>query len=378
MHDQTQLGLDDAQMRICVIGRSTPEHGPGGMERVLADLALEWAQAGHSVTVVTTPNAGDAQSFEWANVQVIRVDGRPGRYSRRWAQRVAALDFSDFDIIMGVSSAARYVARLQRSIPVIMQAHGTSLDELRSKFRSGSPKRWIGSVRNLYWLFLDAADYRRYSMVIGVGPSVQASLSGYPPLWRPRRYATIPNGVRRQGLETHEGHRSGAVFVGRLHQEKGVDLAIRACAADRRPLRVVGDGPAAPSLRQLVQTLGVENVVTFVGRAGPSDVRAELQRAEVMLAPSRRREGLPLVVLEALSNGTPAIVSPSIERAFAGDLPGGVSVARGKDSDTWIAAIRSFRPAGRVELPPQNDLEVVAQTYVSCFRRLIESDLAHG
>lgn len=69
---------------------------------------------------------------------------------------------------------------------------------------------------------------------------------------------------------------------------------------------IVGDGPTGDSLRERARDLGVDNMVTFVGRDQPD---RWYSRTRVLVLPSER-EGTPNVVLEALASGVPVIATP--------------------------------------------------------------------
>jgi glycosyltransferase involved in cell wall biosynthesis len=101
--------------------------------------------------------------------------------------------------------------------------------------------------------------------------------------------------------------------VGRLSEQKQVELAVRAVArvVERLPDLchvVVGDGPQRGELRKLVGELGLEENVFLVGRVPP--MSAELfdlfRWARVFLLPSVR-EGLGNVFLEAGAFGLPCV-----------------------------------------------------------------------
>lgn len=102
--------------------------------------------------------------------------------------------------------------------------------------------------------------------------------------------------------------------IGRLVNDKGMDVAIRAlgiaraqgCAAG---LTIAGDGPARPRLEALARELGLEAQVTFTGWIAAEAVAHAMNRACAVLVPSRWREPFGLVALEALQMGRPVIAS---------------------------------------------------------------------
>lgn len=100
--------------------------------------------------------------------------------------------------------------------------------------------------------------------------------------------------------------------IGRLHPaSKGQDLVIEVMAADRwrsRPLEITffGEGPQEETLRRLVRMVGLERQVRFGGHV--RDIRQVWANQHALVLPSRY-EGLPLVLVEAMMCGRPAIVT---------------------------------------------------------------------
>jgi glycosyltransferase involved in cell wall biosynthesis len=94
------------------------------------------------------------------------------------------------------------------------------------------------------------------------------------------------------------------IYLGRLHEEKGVDLAIRAVFAmknrDRVRLVLVGDGPMAAKLHGLVSELKMEEQVLFAGRTDSPE--RYLAGSDVLVLPSRV-ETHANVLMEAMAAG---------------------------------------------------------------------------
>lgn len=99
--------------------------------------------------------------------------------------------------------------------------------------------------------------------------------------------------------------------VGRLIPIKGHDVLLRAMAAVRDDvpgvtLEIAGDGPLQPELGSTAARLGLDGVVSFLGRVAPA--APVLERAEVVVVPSFG-EGFGMVALEAMERGRPVIAS---------------------------------------------------------------------
>jgi glycogen(starch) synthase len=93
--------------------------------------------------------------------------------------------------------------------------------------------------------------------------------------------------------------------------DKGFDLALQALALlkERFPharVIIVGDGPERSALQRQAAELRVDNCVEFVSWVAPDAVPEWINRATLVLMPSRG-EGLPLVALEAAMMARPVV-----------------------------------------------------------------------
>lgn len=104
--------------------------------------------------------------------------------------------------------------------------------------------------------------------------------------------------------------------VGRLVEKKGFDVLLDAVALLHRPfrLRLVGDGPLRDSLAATVVGRRLTDRVELVGRRTHDTLPALYAAADVVVVPSvvdrtGDRDGLPNVVLEAMSSQRPVVAS---------------------------------------------------------------------
>jgi colanic acid/amylovoran biosynthesis glycosyltransferase len=109
-----------------------------------------------------------------------------------------------------------------------------------------------------------------------------------------------------------------ALCVAGLKDYKGHPVLLDALAGDpaldRVDLDIVGDGPARRSLEERADALGLGDRVTFHGALPEPAVTDMLGRADLFVLPSvvtpdGTSEGLPVVLIEALAAGVPAVAT---------------------------------------------------------------------
>jgi len=102
-----------------------------------------------------------------------------------------------------------------------------------------------------------------------------------------------------------------ALFVGRLTSEKGVEYIIRAADKIDGQIFIIGDGPEKKNLEKLNKEFNNVNVhfIGYLGKKGQQELKEFYARADVFLAPSTCHEALGLVILEAMSYGTPTVAT---------------------------------------------------------------------
>jgi glycosyltransferase involved in cell wall biosynthesis len=157
---------------------------------------------------------------------------------------------------------------------------------------------------------------------------------------------TIHNGVPDIAVEPRGRVGPGPIVgaVGRLEQQKGFDVLLRAFrAVDSATLVIVGDGGERERLQALARELGIEGRVIWQGWS--ENARSYLPSFDVFALPSRF-EGFPLVVLEA------HLAETAVVAADVGSVP--EAVLQGEtgllvppaDADALTVAIRQLLADG--------------------------------
>jgi len=96
------------------------------------------------------------------------------------------------------------------------------------------------------------------------------------------------------------------LFIGRLVEEKGIEVLLRATQLLPFKLTIIGDGP----LRKLVADAAQANTnIHYLGFQDKAVVAKHLKKCKALIFPSIWYEGFPLAILEAFSTGTLVIAS---------------------------------------------------------------------
>ena len=132
-------------------------------------------------------------------------------------------------------------------------------------------------------------------------------------------------------------------FVGSFYRYQGLQCLLNAMVIIRRTipsvhLLLVGDGEAAPELKQQADRLTLNSCITWAGRVPYQDVPLWIGAMTLCVAPFRgdRGETSPVKVFDYLACGKPVIASaiPSVSATFVGN----VGVALGPPDDPAVLA----------------------------------------
>ncbi|MFJ3926078.1 glycosyltransferase [Streptomyces sp. NPDC090022] len=288
----------------------------GGVARVVVDLVRAQSAAGLRPVVGCPPGGQLAEAARAAGAEVLtwRASRAPGPglaaetvAAARLVRRVRP------DVLHAHSAKAGLAGRLavRGAVPTVFQPHAWSFDAVGGTTAALALRwerfgaRWADRVLCVSEAERSAGESEGITAhwsVIRNGVDLGHFRPGGPdPVHdkaRARAGLPLPAGFRGEGPL--------AVCVGRLCQQKGQDVLLRAwpellATVPGARLALVGDGPDAERLRRTAPP-----GVFFVGAA--ADIRPWLRAADLVVLPSRW-EGMALAPLEAMACGRPVLVS---------------------------------------------------------------------
>lgn len=123
-----------------------------------------------------------------------------------------------------------------------------------------------------------------------------------------QKFYRVENPIQLSSYQVEDCSKSNIFLcVGRVCEEKGTDLFCKAITELKKDHDiqglVVGDGVLCEQLKKEYP------LICFEGWKSSDEVQDYIQKARVLVFPSRWYEGAPLTIIEAMSAGVPCIVS---------------------------------------------------------------------
>jgi glycosyltransferase involved in cell wall biosynthesis len=345
-------------VRICIVYDCLYPYTVGGAERWYRNVAERLAHKGHDVTYLTMRQWDASEEPDVPGVQVVAVGPRMELYADGRRRILPPLAFGVGVLRHLLADGRRYDVVHTASFPYFSLL-ATALVRPLARYRVFVD--WHEFWTREYW--------REYLGPLGrVGWQVQRLCLRVPQRafcfsrLVERRLRTVGVNGEVTLLEGQfEGTAADAplpaepfvVFAGRHIPEKNPVAVVHAVAKARETipeLRAViyGDGPERPKVLAAIAERGLEGVVEAPGFVEPEVVKAALARTLCLVLPSRR-EGYGLVVLEALSRGTPAIVVVGEDNAATEFVQEGVNgyIAATSAREELAAAMGRVRDHGQ-------------------------------
>lgn len=312
-----------------------PAYAFGGPVKVAYSISKELVERGHNVTVYTTDVK--SQTERLIGPRIMDVDGIEVHYMRNLSMAPVKMsnlflspelistcksELHKFDVVhlheftTFQNIVVAHYAR-KAGVPYILQAHGSIPLSGRRKrkllfntlfgnkiLRNASKVIALSSVEKLHYRRVGLPDHKIVIIPNGIDLS---------------DYVNLPTkGSFKNKFKIGSGKKI-ILYLGRIHETKGIDLLINAFAflidtfKDDNTLLVIAgpdDGNLA-TLKSLVDSLGISDLVVFTGFVEIGDKINALVDATLFVTPSFY--GFPMTFLEACATGTPIITTSSAD-----------------------------------------------------------------
>jgi glycosyltransferase involved in cell wall biosynthesis len=277
----------------------------GGAETLLCGVARELASRPDTEVTIALlyPRYAEARRLEGTGVRVVSLDMR-----------------GPWDLARGVTRLKRLIREVN---PTVVHSHLFPADVVTGVAAAGLSRRGVPLVYSDHAEWnrrrgirgfnrVDAWTYSHYHRLVCVSGRVEEALVAWTP-GVASRTRVIHNAVPipdRQWSPAGPFH-TDVLLVGRMEEQKGVDVLLRALRLlkDRGRTvctRIVGGGSMDEAYRALNAELGLEDSVEFCGWRTDAE---ELMLGSRLLALPSRFEGLPMVLLEGMALGVPVVSS---------------------------------------------------------------------
>jgi glycosyltransferase involved in cell wall biosynthesis len=353
-----------------------------GAENVVTALSRDLREMGHSVQVGLFENAHKSESAvaeemqrRGVNVISIRCNGRVDKETIRSIREIIRSQQVEVLHCHGYKADIYgYLAARRMGLPIVATCHLWTQHD------------WAIRV----YEFLDALVLKSFGAIVAVSDGIakKARQSGIAP----QKIRVIDNGIdlRQFGSasptlakELRKGDKLLIGTAGRLVPQKGMQYFLRAAREILNEFpnvlfAIVGDGPERSTLEALSKELGIEKNVTFTGAR--SDMPNVLASLDIFVLASVD-EGMPMVLLETLASGRPAIAS-DVGGVAKLVVPGETGIlVRRADVDGLTLSIRSLvinsdlrqrlGRNGRIRIRENFSSQVMTQSYLRLYEDLL-------
>jgi glycosyltransferase involved in cell wall biosynthesis len=190
--------------------------------------------------------------------------------------------------------------------------------------------------------------------------------------WRgATRCHVIHNGIDVSGFTFQAQSGDGLLFIGRMEEEKGPDLALQVAQTLGRPLTLAGPIIDEEFFDRAVKPF-LNGQIQYVGVVDHRQKTALFGQAACVLMPSRVDEGCPIVSFEAMACGTPvvALANGALPEIVEAGLTGFVTHMEGTLPTLVSQAVGLDRAAIRARVEARFDISVVAAHYYELYQHI--------
>jgi glycosyltransferase involved in cell wall biosynthesis len=335
-------------VRLAIVGPvswRTPPRQYGAWETVVSNLADGLTARGYDVTVFATGDSLPAGTLESVVPRPYSEDETLDPKVWEFLHISEAMERAgEFDLIHNNYDFMPLTYSRLIATPMLTTVHGFSLDQFRLVYRK---------YRETHFVSISDADRDP---------------------WLPY-VRTVYNGIRLEDHTFQPTPGEYLAFVGRIHPDKGVHLAIEVARASDRDLIIAGIIQDQAYFDELIEPqLGGK--VEFIGPVGPAERNRLFGGAWASLHLTTIPERFGLAMAESMATGTPVI---GIDLGSVGEVVAdGVTGYVVPEVEGAIAAVDRIdeisRLACRQRVEELFSVDAMVEGYLDAYRRILGAE----
>jgi glycosyltransferase involved in cell wall biosynthesis len=340
--------------QVAPLMESVPPRLYGGTERIVSYLTEELVRQGHEVTLFASGDSQTAADLVAAAPRALRLEaaiGDPLPYVALQLEQVRRRA-ADFDVLHFHTDVIQ--------LPLLRELFGArALTTLHGRLD-------VPSYPAVFGEFTDA-------------PLVSISNAQRTPVPWANWLGTVYHGLPRS-VCPFEARSQGdyLAFIGRISPEKRPDRAIEIAARAGMKLKIAAkvDERDEAYFRKHIEPLFAQHDVEYIGEIGERDKSAFLGNARALLFPIDWPEPFGLVLVEAMSCGTPCIAwrIGSIPEVIDDGVTGFIVDSIEQAAQAVHRAAQLDRYAVRARFLRRFSVEHMASEYLRIYEKLDDID----
>ena len=292
----------------------------GGPASFVPKIAELYSNSGHDVTVVCLTDRKQTDNLKFKVVRILRNQNLLIRWMKTVSQIIRQGYNADLLFVNGLPMES-YIANIFTRKKLIRKIVGDWAWErgMNKKIINESFDEFQNNKHNLH---LEIAKFSRgwtatkADLIITPSNHLKNVVKGWGV--KENSIKVIYNGTKLKNkpdpIDDQPYDYFKFITVGRLAPWKNIDIIIKALSDYKKVNQnfifyIVGSGPEEIKLKKLVNDLDLENFVTFTGQLQKDDLNYYLQKSDIYIQASSY-EGLPHVILEAMSHNLSIISTP--------------------------------------------------------------------
>jgi glycosyltransferase involved in cell wall biosynthesis len=339
-------------LQLCPLWFPISRDAPGGIETFLAQLIPALDSLGCQITYVASGDS-DVKANLWPVMGenlYNQMKAGIARYYSIYEQRqlqIAVDNAADFDLIHSHVGPGAYLLSLLPGLRdrVLHTVHKPVYADLQW-FVHQSPEIWFSTVSEF-----QARSLREHGA---------------------RHCCVIPNGIDAGAFSFKQDGDKSLLFLGRIEQEKGPDIAVKTAQQLGQALILAGPIVQHEFFKHLIEP-SLNDKIQYVGAVDHGRKNRLLGSAACVLMPSRDAEPFGLVALEAMACGTPvvALANGALPEIIEPGLTGYLGVDEQSLPTLVTHAMRLDRAAIRDRVAARFGISPVAKRYLQLYEQIL-------